>query len=129
LITVLLTLSSAASALAGFLLAGHDPALYAASSVLLGVTYALAYPLIQAQAADSAPAGLRQQALWSFGLAYFAGLYGFPLIADAVIVAGGYQALIAVLLAAAALELAISVKTRHAPAHGVDWRRGRSYQR
>jgi MFS family permease len=103
-------------ALAGFLLAGHDPVLYAASSVLLGVTYGLAYPLIQVQAADSAPAGLRQQALWSFGLAYFAGLYGFPLIAGAVIVAAGFQALIAVLVAAAALELAVSIRTRHAPA-------------
>jgi MFS family permease len=97
--------------------ASHDPVLYAASSVLLGVTYGLAYPLIQGQPADSAPAGLRQRALWCFGLAYLAGLYGFPLIADAVIVAGGYQALIAVLLAAAALELAVSVRTRHAAAH------------
>jgi MFS family permease len=101
-------------ALAGFLLAGHDPLLYAACSVLLGVSYGLAYPLIQAQAADSAPPDLRQQALWSFSLAYFAGLYGFPLVAEAVIMAGGYQALITVLLAAAALELAISVKIRHA---------------
>ena len=41
--------------LAGFLLAGHDPVGYAASSALLGVTYGLAYPLIQAQAANSAP--------------------------------------------------------------------------
>jgi Major Facilitator Superfamily len=36
--------------LAGFLPTGHDPVLYAASSALLGVTYGLAYPLIQARA-------------------------------------------------------------------------------
>jgi hypothetical protein len=107
-------------------------------AVLRGVAAAVGClpALIQAQAADSAPAGLRQQALWSFGLAYFAGLYGFPLIADVVIAAGGYQAFIAVLLGAAVLELAVSVRTRHAPAPAnatgrpdVDWRRSRSYRR
>ena len=99
--------------LAGFLLAGHDPAGYAASSALLGVTYGLAYPLIQAQAANSAPDRLRHWALWYFSLAYFAGIYGFPLLASAIIVVGGYQALIACLLAIAALELALSIKTQH----------------
>ena len=63
--------------LAGFLLTGHDPVPYAASSALLGVTYGLAYPLIQAGAADSAPGQLRHWALWYFSLAYFTGLYGF----------------------------------------------------
>jgi MFS family permease len=100
--------------LAGFLVAGHDPAGYAASSALLGVTYGLAYPLIQAQAADRAPDRFRQWALWYFSLAYFAGIYGFPLIAGAIIVADGYQALIACLLSIAALELALSIKTQHA---------------
>lgn len=100
--------------LAGFLLASHDPAGYAASSALLGVTYGLAYPLIQAQAANSAPGNLRYWALWYFSLAYFAGIYGFPLIAGAIIVVGGYQALIACLLVIAALELALSIKTQQA---------------
>ena len=102
--------------LGGFMLAGHNLALYAVSSALLGVTYGLAYPLIQAQAADGAPAGLRHWTLWYFSFGYFAGLYGFPLIAGTVITLGGYQALIAALLAISALELAISVKTQHAQA-------------
>ena len=99
-------------ALAGFLRAGHDPAIYAASSVALGITYGLSYPLIQAQAADSVPAGLRHWALWYFSLAYFAGLYGFPLLAGTLITRGGYHALITCLLAIAALELAASARTR-----------------
>ena len=98
--------------LAGFLLTGHDPVLYAASSALLGVTYGLAYPLIQAGAADSAPGRLRHWALWYFSLAYFAGLYGFPLIAGTVIALGGYQDLLAVLLVIGVTELAISVMAR-----------------
>ncbi|MGH3152648.1 MAG: MFS transporter [Streptosporangiaceae bacterium] len=102
--------------LGGFLLAGHNPVLYAVSSALLGVTYGLAYPLIQARAADSTPGGLRHWALWYFSLAYFAGLYGFPVIAGTVIILGGYQALMACLLVIAAIELAVSIKTRHAPA-------------
>jgi MFS family permease len=115
-------------ALAGFLLAGHNPAIYAASSTALGISYGLAYPLIQAQAADSAPAGLRHWALWYFSLAYFTGLYGFPLLASTLIGIGGYQALITCLLAIAALELAVSATTRPTkPVQGdVDRRRARS---
>jgi MFS family permease len=101
-------------ALTGFLLTGHQVTLYAASSVLLGVTYGLAYPLIQAQAAGTASAGLRHWALWYFSGAYFAGLYGFPLIASTIIDLGGYQALIAALLVVAVLELVVSLKTQRA---------------
>ena len=101
-------LTGMCASLAGFCLAGHHPAVYAASSVLLGVSYGLAYPLIQAQAVDSAPGQLRHWTLWYFSLAYFAGLYGFPLIAEAVIAIGGCHALIGCLLVIAALELAVS---------------------
>ena len=106
--TVLLAMMCAS--LAGFCLAGHDAALYAASSALLGVSYGLTYPLIQAQAADSVADQLRHWALWYFSLAYFAGLYGFPLIAGAIIATCGYQGLIACLLVIAALELAVSAR-------------------
>jgi MFS family permease len=104
--------------LAGFLLTGHDPVVYAVSATLLGVSYGLAYPLIQARAADSAPGGLRHWALWYFSLAYFAGLYGFPLIAGLVIALGGYQSLMAVLLVIGLAELAVSARTRHRPGRG-----------
>ena len=104
--------------LAGFLLTGHDPVVYAVSATLLGVSYGLAYPLIQARAADSAPGGLRHWALWYFSLAYFAGLYGFPLIAGLVIALGGYQSLIAVLLVIGLAELAVSARTQYRSGSG-----------
>jgi MFS family permease len=98
--------------LAGFLLVGHDSRVYGASSALLGLTYGLVYPLIQGRAATSAPAGLRHWTLWYFSLAYFVGVYAFPLIAGIVIVVGGYQALLATLLVIAAVELGVSVTAR-----------------
>jgi MFS family permease len=97
--------------LGGFMLAAHNRVLYAVSAAMLGVSYGLAYPLIQARAADGAPAELRHWTLWYFSLAYFAGLYGFPLIASLVITLGGYPALIAVLLTIGAAELAVSAFT------------------
>jgi hypothetical protein len=96
--------------LAGFLEVGHDALIYGASSCLLGLTYGLVYPLIQRRAADSAPAGLRHWTLWYFSLAYFVGVYGFPIVAGTVIVLGGYQALLASLLVIAAAELGVSIK-------------------
>ena len=50
--------------------------------------------------------------MWYFSLAYFAGLYGFPLIASLVIARGGYQAIMAVLLTISVAELAVSARTR-----------------
>ena len=97
--------------LAGFMLAGHNRVLYAVSATMIGVSYGLAYPLIQARAADGAPGELRHWTLWYFSLAYFAGLYGFPLIASLVIALGGYPALVAVLLMIGVAELAVSVWT------------------
>jgi MFS family permease len=97
--------------LGGFMLAGHNRMLYAISAAGLGVSYGLVYPLIQTRAADSTPRELRHWTLWYFSLAYFAGLYGFPLIASLVIALGGYQILIAVLLTISVAELAVSVRT------------------
>jgi MFS family permease len=96
---------------AGFLIVGRDSLVYGASSGLLGLSYGLVYPLIQGRAADSAPAGLQHWTLWYFSLAYFVGVYGFPLVAGIIIVLGGYQALLASLLVIAAVELGVSIKT------------------
>jgi MFS family permease len=109
--------------LAGFTLAGHDRVLYAVSATMLGVSYGLAYPLIQAQAANGAPGEFRHWTLWYFSLAYFAGLYGFPLIASLVITLGGYPALIAVLLIIGIAELAVSAWTSDPAGRGVRARR------
>jgi uncharacterized membrane protein len=72
-------------------------------------------PLIQARAVDGALGELRHWTLWYFSLAYFAGLYGFPLIASLVITLGGYPALIAVLLMIGVAELAVSAAHQTGP--------------
>jgi MFS family permease len=98
-------------ALALFLLVGHDVVLYATCSVLVGICYGLAYPLIQAQAADRAPEGQRHWVLWYFSLAYFIGVYGFPVLAGLIIDGVGYQGLMAVLLVIGLTELGVSLRS------------------
>lgn len=93
-------------ALALFLLVGHDVVLYAASSVLIGVCYGLAYPLIQVQAAARGSQAQRHWVLWYFSLAYFVGVYGFPVLAGLIIDTIGYQGLAAGLLVIGLAELA-----------------------
>jgi MFS family permease len=98
-------------ALTLFLLVGRDVVLYAACSVLVGICYGLAYPLIQAQAAARGPEGQRHWVLWYFSLAYFTGVYGFPVLAGLLIDAVGYQGLAAVLLAIGLAELGVSLRS------------------
>jgi MFS family permease len=113
--TTTVLLAGMCLSLAGFMLAGHNRVLYAVSATMLGVSYGLAYPLIQARAVDGVPVELRHWTLWYFSLAYFAGLYGFPLVASLVITLGGYPALIAVLLMIGVAELAVSAAHQTGP--------------
>ncbi|MGP3980922.1 MFS transporter [Streptomyces sp. KR80] len=108
--TTMVLLAGMCASLVLFLLVGHNVILYAISSLILGITYGLVYPIIQAQAANYAPGELRHWALWYFSLAYFIGVYGFPLIAGTIIVVAGYQIFVAALLAIAMAELAVSLK-------------------
>jgi Major Facilitator Superfamily len=111
-VTTTALLAGMCLSLGGFMLAGHSRVVYAVSAAGLGVSYGLVYPLIQARAADSAPGELRHWTLWYFSLAYFVGLYGFPLIASLVIALVGSQVLLAVLLTISVVELAVSVRTQ-----------------
>jgi len=83
--------------------------LYAVSSLLLGLSYGLVYPLIQAQAVNCSDERVRSRTLVYFSLCYFFGVFGFPIIGGYIIVTGGYWALLIALLAMAGLELAVAV--------------------
>ncbi|PYE86972.1 MFS transporter [Phyllobacterium leguminum] len=85
------------------------PAFYAASSLLLGLSYGLVYPLIQAQAVNASDENLRSRTLVYFSLFYFVGVFGFPLLGGRIIVEGGYQALLYALLIMGVLELLVAV--------------------
>jgi MFS family permease len=115
--TTTVLLAGLSAALALFLAVGHSTVLYAVCSLLTGVCYGLAYPLIQAQAASHSSEDLRYWVLWYFSLAYFIGVYGFPVIAGSIIVATSYSGLTAVLLVIALGEFAVSaMPARHHPA-------------
>ncbi len=76
----------------------HSLLFYAASALLLGMSYGLVYPLIKTQAVNVTPPQERQEVLAYFTLSYFLGMYGFPLIAGWVIKAYGYAALLITLM-------------------------------
>jgi predicted MFS family arabinose efflux permease len=92
-----------------FLGVSTSAALYAASSILLGLSYGLVYPLIQAQAVNASEERVRSRTLVYFSLSYFIGVFGFPLLGGRIIVDGGYQMLLVALLIMAGLELAVAV--------------------
>lgn len=80
---------------------------YVGAAMLLGTGYGLAYSVINGLVANEAPAGLVPQALLLFSLSYFVGVFGFPLIAGALIAAHGIKAMMLVTLAIAVLNAAI----------------------
>ncbi|WP_397448736.1 MFS transporter [Pseudomonas sp. NA-150] len=72
----------------------HDGLSYVLTAALLGVGYGLNYSVINGLAANEAPTGYTSQALLLFSLAYFLGVFGFPLIAGHLIVGGGMQGML-----------------------------------
>jgi MFS family permease len=81
----------------------------AASAVLLGTGYGLAYPIVQLQAVNDSIAEHRRAALTWFVAAYFVGAFGFPALGGWVLVHVGKSALIGLIAACGLLALALSV--------------------
>ncbi|MGF6393759.1 MFS transporter [Pseudomonas plecoglossicida] len=86
-----------------------SPAGYLLAAIVLGVGYGLTYSVINGLAANEAPAGHTAQALLLFSLAYFIGVFGFPLLAGKIIVQAGMGALLQVLLLIALANWSITV--------------------
>lgn len=82
---------------------------HAASAVLLGLGYGLVYTVIQTQVVNDAPATLRNAALTWFVVAYFIGIFGFPVLGGWLIVTHGTVAFLSVVLVCALSELAIAI--------------------
>ncbi|NIF25151.1 MFS transporter [Pantoea sp. Tr-811] len=81
---------------------------YLLAAVVLGVGYGLTYSVINGLAANEAPPGLTAQSLLLFSLAYFVGVFGFPLLAGKVIVEAGMPALLQWLLVIAVVNWSIT---------------------
>ncbi|WP_377191459.1 MFS transporter [Ruegeria meonggei] len=81
---------------------------YVAASILFGIGYGVAYPIVKAMAANDACPELTAATLQMFGLSYFVGVFGFPFVAGVVITTAGIPTLliIAALLSCAEGSLA-----------------------
>jgi len=82
---------------------------YLLAAVILGVGYGLTYSVINGLVANEAPAGTTSQALLLFSLAYFVGVFGFPLLAGKLIVEHGLPTLLACVLGVALFNWFITV--------------------
>ncbi len=80
----------------------HSALLHSASAVLLGTGYGLVYPIVQAQAVNSAGARHRHTVLTWFVASYFVGVFGFPALGSLVLVSMG-KTMLLILIAACGL--------------------------
>lgn len=80
-----------------------------ASAILLGLGYGLVYTVIQTQAVNDAPAEQRSAALTWFVVAYFLGIFGFPVLGGWLIVTVGIPGFLAAVLAFAVAEMVLAL--------------------
>ncbi|MBP0712075.1 MFS transporter [Burkholderia sola] len=87
----------------------HHALLHSASAVLLGTGYGLIYPIVQAQAVNSADARHRHAVLTWFVASYFVGAFGFPALGSLVLVTLGRTMLLTLIAACGLAALLLSV--------------------
>ena len=80
---------------------------YAAGALLLGISYGLLYPTLQAQAVNYAPVALKPQALIAYSLSYLLLRYLFPYLGAVAVQHHGYDGLLTLLLLCATLSFAL----------------------
>ncbi len=80
-----------------------------ASAILLGLGYGLVYTVIQTQAVNDAPPEQRSAALTWFVIAYFLGIFGFPVLGGWLIVTVGIAGFLAAVLAFAVAEMVLAL--------------------
>lgn len=81
-----------------------------ASAILLGLGYGLVYTVIQTQAVNDAPPEQRSAALTWFVIAYFLGIFGFPVLGGWLIVTIGITGFLAAVLVFALAEMALALR-------------------
>jgi MFS family permease len=107
LVMTVVLLAVVCGSLASYSFIGGSALLYGIASALLGGSYGLAYPLIQAHAVNLTAPELREKVLAYFSFSYFTAAFGFPLVSGWVIVRFGYDAFLVLLLAVGVAELGV----------------------
>jgi len=108
-VVIVFLLAVMCASLASFSFVGGSVLLYAIASTLLGSSYGLVYPLIQAHAVNLTAPQLRDKVLAYFSFSYFVAVYGFPVVGGWIIVRNGYGAFIVLLLCVGLAELAVAL--------------------
>jgi len=90
-------------------ISGNDY-LYWLFAVLFGIGYGVSYPILVAMAARDADRDLVAQTLQLFAFSYFAGIFGFPLIAGWMIVEIGSTVLLTLIALLAAIEASLALR-------------------
>ncbi|MDX7989392.1 MFS transporter [Xenorhabdus sp. 12] len=85
------------------------PAFQIAAAIFTGLGYGLVYPVIQTWAINDSALANRHAALTWFVVAYFVGIFGFPMIGGWLLVEAGKNVFIIVLAAIAVLELVMAL--------------------
>ncbi|MEO5759885.1 MAG: MFS transporter, partial [Mesorhizobium sp.] len=80
-----------------------------ASAVLLGLGYGLVYSVIQTQAVNDGPPEQRSAALTWFAIAYFLGIFGFPMLGGWLIVNVGIAGFLGAVLIFALAEMGLAL--------------------
>jgi len=96
------------AAVASFLAVGSNPLIYGLAAGFLGLCYGVAVPLMQARAVNVSDGEVRPRVLPIAGLVFEAAILAFPLLAGALIVGLGYQALFALIVALTIVQAAIA---------------------
>ena len=107
-ISVLQYLMCGSVIMLGFIAGNHYQ--YWLFAVLFGVGYGVSYPILVAMAAKDAPKVLVAQTLQIFAFTYFAGIFGFPLIAGWMIVELGSISLLLLVSFLASIEASLALQ-------------------
>lgn len=107
--SLLMLLSFLIIAIVLMLLAKNSLLIYMLSALAMGVSYGLAYPLIQAQSVHYAAVHLQPSILIYFSLSYFFAAYTFPYIGALIATRYNYSVLLWVLIVTAVVETLVAI--------------------
>lgn len=108
--TIVTLLALVVAGLIGLACVRQNHLLYASCAIVLGLGYGLSYPLIQAQAVNLSPLGLRTQSLVLFTLFFFVGGQGFAVFSGHLLAHSGYRAFLFTMVTLAGLQLLVAIR-------------------